>query len=515
MKKAKITLLAVLSFAALLIKGSFADETTWEDIGAGKIDLRTVLVRPDNPKVIYIGLKGGIFKTENGAEEWRPVFSIRGQDNYVNLLMFDPQNKDCLFAATDNGLYYGNNQGRRWNRIFRGKNYLENRCVTLAVLYPSIYLGTKAGLFISNDCGRSWNKAEGKAGSSPAVSISHDVSDPKSVYVACAEGVFKSEDRGKSWENIFAAKALSDEEKENAEEQNEIIEERKAMRIRHLCQDKTNIYLATSEGVYKSDDRGANWQPVSNYGLLNKDVRSLFIFNDVIVYAVTKSGIFEYKNERWFEISARLTAEDIRFVDLDSGGTLYAACSNGLFRAAIDKLIVRGEPAITDMYFRDEPKICDVQKAAIEYAEVGSEKIARWRRRAAKKAFLPKLSAGVNRDTSDLWHWESGSTTKTGDDILTRGRDTTGWDLSLNWDLGEIIWNDAQTAIDVRSKLMVELRDNILDEVTKLYFERIRVKMELNNLSIEDRKRRFEKEIRLRELAASLDALTGGYFSRK
>ena len=60
---------------------------------------------------------------------------------------------------------------------------------------------------------------------------------------------------------------------------------------------------------------------------------------------------------------------------------------------------------------------------------------------------------------------------------------------------------------------MVELRDDILDEVTKLYFERIRVKMEINNLTIEDNRKRSEKELKLQELTASLDALTGGYFS--
>lgn len=62
---------------------------------------------------------------------------------------------------------------------------------------------------------------------------------------------------------------------------------------------------------------------------------------------------------------------------------------------------------------------------------------------------------------------------------------------------------------------MVQLRDDILDEVTKIYFERLRVKMELDNLSIEDRKKRFEKELKLQELTASLDAFTGGYFSQQ
>jgi len=59
---------------------------------------------------------------------------------------------------------------------------------------------------------------------------------------------------------------------------------------------------------------------------------------------------------------------------------------------------------------------------------------------------------------------------------------------------------------------VVQLRDDILDEVTKLYFERLRVRMELEECSPEDRRKILEKELRIKELNASLDALTGGYF---
>jgi len=61
--------------------------------------------------------------------------------------------------------------------------------------------------------------------------------------------------------------------------------------------------------------------------------------------------------------------------------------------------------------------------------------------------------------------------------------------------------------------LMVELRDDILDEINKLYFERLRVKSELDNLAIEDRSKRFDKQLKFEELTASLDSLTGGYYS--
>jgi hypothetical protein len=62
---------------------------------------------------------------------------------------------------------------------------------------------------------------------------------------------------------------------------------------------------------------------------------------------------------------------------------------------------------------------------------------------------------------------------------------------------------------------VVELRDDILDEVNKLYFERLRVKSELDNLAIEDRNKRFDKQLKLEELTASLDSLTAGYYSEQ
>ncbi|MBN1913809.1 MAG: hypothetical protein JW788_05345, partial [Candidatus Omnitrophica bacterium] len=174
------------------------------------------------------------------------------------------------------------------------------------------------------------------------------------------------------------------------------------------------------------------------------------------------------------------------------------------------------------IYARGEPEINEVQQAAIEYAEVGSLKIKRWRKQAAKRAFLPKVTLDadwdLDRTTSHaIWGTYYSSTLP---DRFFRGPDDVtkynnkNWGISLSWELGDLIYSDDQTNIDVRSRLMVELRDDILDEVTKIYFERIRMKAELDSFSIEDRKKIFSAELKIRELTASLDALTGGYFSR-
>ena len=104
--------------------------------------------------------------------------------------------------------------------------------------------------------------------------------------------------------------------------------------------------------------------------------------------------------------------------------------------------------------FEGEPSISDVQEAAIKYAEVHPDKIKEWRDAARKKALLPNVSVGLDRYVTDYWHWDSG----TNPDTLQKGKDAVSWDVTMTWDMGELIWNNDQTSIDTRSKLMEQLR---------------------------------------------------------
>lgn len=492
----------------------FAQDIIWQDISRGNLNLRTVLVEPDNPKVIYIGSNDTVLKTEDGGETWRNILSIRGQNKVVNFLLFGLQDRNSLYAATGNGLYYSHNQGKSWKRIFRGKDYLERECTTLAVLPSAIYLGTKAGLFVSKDKGSSWQRQSSQIGRSQILAIAYSLREPDYIYVACPKGIFKTKNAGETWERIFVA--ISFENNNEQDQDRDQDEENMVSNIRYISIDLNNLdhlYLATSPGIYKSQDRGLSWELLSSYGLLSCAARFLLVSPKSSLYTVTKSGVFEYRNGRWQELSLRLPSQEIRFLAVDNQGNLYAASDMGLFKTNKEYFGEDSKDNPIALYYKDEPTINAVQQAAIKYAEVEPEKIMRWRRQAAKKAWLPQVSVGLDRNVTDLWHWEGGSTTRVDDDTLRRGKDTIEWDVSLRWDLGELIYNDDQTSIDVRSRLMVQLRDDILDEVTKLYFERIRVKIELDSIRIEDRKKRLEKELRLQELTAMLDALTGGYFS--
>jgi len=87
-------------------------------------------------------------------------------------------------------------------------------------------------------------------------------------------------------------------------------------------------------------------------------------------------------------------------------------------------------------------------------------------------------------------------------------------DVSLSWELADLVWGDDQTNIDVRSRLTVQLRNDILDDLRRVYYERKRLRFDLMANPPRDLKSRFEKESRIQELTQNIDDLTGNYFSR-
>ena len=69
---------------------------------------------------------------------------------------------------------------------------------------------------------------------------------------------------------------------------------------------------------------------------------------------------------------------------------------------------------------------------------------------------MPRLSVNFSRSDDDNIEIYKNSTTS----YVVRGpREVDNdWGVALTWDLADVIWNNAQTTIDIRSKLMVQLR---------------------------------------------------------
>jgi len=508
-----LVLFLTVSLPGLVLGG----EAGWEMISRENADIRAMLFIREAAGEIFAGSSQAILHSLDFGSNWKAVFTVKGGNKKINELRQDETDKNKLYAVTGEGLFYSLDRGSQWKRLYRGRDYLERECTSAAARDGNIYLGTGAGLFISRDNGRTWHKSEGELGKDRIEAVVVDQKEPGCIYAASAAGLFRASGQMDSWEKIYSSVTLRDDV-ETEEPVPETEEADRPRGIRYLAVSPAEpgcFYLATSTGVLQSRNNGKDWQPLTNYGLLSSDIRFLAVSGNGVLYALAGSGIFSYEGGRWNERSLRLSAGEIFTIGLDNRDNLYAACEKGLYKAMVN------EPRVVERSFSRAdgaggiPTIKQVQQAAIAYAEVSPEKIKQWRKQAAKKAWLPELNMGLARDTSELFHWESGSTTKADDDILRKGQDTVDWDISLKWDLSEIIWNEDQTSIDARSRLMVELRQDILDEVTKLYFECIRVEKELEELRLEDSGKRSDKQLRLKELTASLDGFTGGYFSSR
>ena len=60
---------------------------------------------------------------------------------------------------------------------------------------------------------------------------------------------------------------------------------------------------------------------------------------------------------------------------------------------------------------------------------------------------------------------------------------------------------------------MAELRDDVLNEVTRLYYERRRLQADMAIHPARALPAQIEQQLRLDELTANIDGLTGGYLT--
>ena len=148
-----------------------------------------IVVDPDRPLRAFVAALGplwrsggerGVFRTDDGGENWEQVLEISADTGVVDLEM-DPRNPAILYAAayTRRRTPWGFNGG-----------------------------GPEGGIFRSRDGGDSWERLGGGLPEGPVGRIGLEIaaSDPLSVFALVEHetesGVWRSRDRGATWERI-------------------------------------------------------------------------------------------------------------------------------------------------------------------------------------------------------------------------------------------------------------------------------------------------------------------------
>jgi hypothetical protein len=173
--------------------------------------------------------------------------------------------------------------------------------------------------------------------------------------------------------------------------------------------------------------------------------------------------------------------------------------------------------------FGHEPEVQRVLDEASAYAKVQPALIDRWLRSSRAFAALPtlRLAYQLDDDYSNQFrrYDEFGNPPTTTDgtfyDVQTdadvgQGRTI---DIQATWELDKLVMSSEQIRVINEAQDIAKLREKVLAEVTRIYFERRRLQVEGLLRPKTDLLAQVKDELRLRELTANLDAYTGGWFS--
>lgn len=251
--------------------GYETDSNHWEDV---------------EPIDAVFKIKGSIFKSSNGGENWR---QIRGTGIPTSALIYslaiDPQDTDTLYAATDQGMYKSTDSGEIWNPINNGlPDYLHAMKVLInpkntSTLYVTMWAepgsaSWQGGIYKSTDGGNSWvakntgfpdpaatGNIYGFTSNFPVLVINPD--NPEILYTGNTPwtpdpGVYKTINGGDSWALVSIP---PDEEVSENVEMGWITEHGVSVKCLAIAPNEPELLLfGTSTNLFMTDNSGSSWE---------------------------------------------------------------------------------------------------------------------------------------------------------------------------------------------------------------------------------------------------------------
>jgi len=457
---------------------------------------------PSQPQIIYAGTKSGVYKSMDGGESWESGGGMGlGSTVEVRDLVVSPTDPDVVYLATRRGVFGTTNGGKQWQRLtfgltFKGSNFLAFdplNAATVWMISDNRAFKSTAPSFLDLSSGETMALVGGgeitadgserhniliesvdEAGGTATIIIQ---SDPQTLKLKVGESadvdvtgngeddlVITLDSITDGVPRFSLAKAASStvppEEKEDEEIPPDQI----------TCLEDMDPYFQAEPTWVEVQQAASRWAEVHP---------------DRIAAWRNGASLMAFLPEIDFEYGQRRRERE------ESGTSTSTSYSTSYERergSARDSSLDTGQEFET-AYTNDEGQ--DI----FEYEQ--------------NDDYFTSDEADSSSDSG------SGSSITADNGVSSgyRDSDEDWWGVGMSWELGDFLFNNEQLRISREARDLVELRQDVLEQVTLYFFDRrtARIDMILNPPA--DAYSRVEMLLQIQQLDASLDAMTGGYFT--
>ncbi|MFY9709745.1 MAG: hypothetical protein WAK88_06190 [Candidatus Cybelea sp.] len=268
---------------------------SWREIGPAGAGGRVAAVAGSatNPKLYYLGSAGGgVWKSENGAQTWDPVFDKAGV-GAIGAVTIDPTDNKTVWVGTGeanprndvsygDGIYKTTDGGDTWTNVgLKETKYIarivvdprNHNHVVVAALGDVFSDSAQRGVYVTNDGGRTWKQTLYAGPESGASDLAMNEQNPSVLYAGIwkfqrrpwtfvsggdEDGLYRSTDGGETWTKLEGHGLPQG----TMGRVGVAVAPSNGNRVYALIESKDGI-------LWRSDDGGNNWAKVSEDSLVN------------------------------------------------------------------------------------------------------------------------------------------------------------------------------------------------------------------------------------------------------
>jgi photosystem II stability/assembly factor-like uncharacterized protein len=191
---------------------------------------------PGDPLTYYVAYaQGGIWKSDNGGHNWKPVFDEQST-NSIGSIAIAPSDPSVIYAGSGeanirgnvewgSGIFKSTDAGKTWQHVWKTRGQIGTMAVDprnpdvayAAVLGSPFGPSKERGVYRTTDGGKNWKQVLYKDAETGASDVTLDPSNPRIVFAGLwqarrqpwvmtsggeGSGLYRSGDGGDTWEQL-------------------------------------------------------------------------------------------------------------------------------------------------------------------------------------------------------------------------------------------------------------------------------------------------------------------------